>query len=68
MGAGAVSSLDPGRLSEAELRNLSRAREIIAQWIAHDNERRLHAALHYLLPAEYYRGDFAARGTAHQPA
>lgn len=48
-------------LDEAELANLSRARELIARWGAHYNERRLHAALNYLPPAEYYRGDPPAR-------
>jgi transposase InsO family protein len=48
-------------LDTADLGNLSKAREIIARWVAHDNERRLHAALHYLPPAEYYAADPAAR-------
>jgi len=29
--------------------------------VAHYHDRRLHAALHYLPPAEYYAGDPAAR-------
>jgi len=48
-------------LSETELRNLSRAREIIARWVRHYNEERLHASLEYLPPAEYYAGDPVAR-------
>lgn len=48
-------------LDGAELANLSKAREILGRWVAHYNEQRLHAALHYLPPAEYYRGDPAAR-------
>jgi transposase InsO family protein len=48
-------------LSESELGNLSRAREIIARWVRHYNEERLHASLQYLPPAEYYAGDPAAR-------
>ena len=48
-------------LSEAELGNLGRARELIGRWVAHYNEERLHAALHYLPPAEYYRGEPEAR-------
>ena len=48
-------------LGEAELANLSRARELIARWVGFYNERRLHAALNYLPPAEYYAGDPVAR-------
>ena len=48
-------------LDAAELGNLSQARAIIDRWVTHDNETRLHAALHYLPPAEYYAGDPAAR-------
>jgi putative transposase len=44
-------------LAEEELENLSKARELIARWVEHYNERRLHAGLGYLAPAEYYRGD-----------
>jgi len=48
-------------LAADDLGNLSKAREIIGRWVEHYNERRLHAALHYLPPAEYYRGDPPAR-------
>ena len=48
-------------LSEEALRNLSQARVVIARWIAHYNEERLHAGLGYLTPAEFYRGNPAAR-------
>jgi len=48
-------------LASAELENLSKARRIIGRWVEHYNERRLHAALQYLPPAEYYAGDPAAR-------
>lgn len=47
----AACSFDHGR-------RVSRHR---SRWVAHYNERRLHAALHYLPPAEYYAGDPAAR-------
>jgi transposase InsO family protein len=48
-------------LASPELANLSQARAIIGRWVRHYNKRRLHAALHYLPPAEYYAGDPAAR-------
>ena len=41
--------------------HLSQARAILGRWVTHYNERRLHAALHYPPPAEYYAGDPAAR-------
>lgn len=44
-------------LSEEELVNLVRARELIGRWIEHYNGKRLHASLNYLPPAEYYEGD-----------
>lgn len=53
-------------LSETTLTNLSHARTIIAAWIAHYNELRLHAGIGYLPPAEYYRGDPAARQAERQ--
>lgn len=48
-------------LADAELRTLGRARELITGWVAEYNERRLHAGLGYLTPADYYRGDPATR-------
>jgi transposase InsO family protein len=48
-------------LGEQELRNLGTARAIIGRWVEGYNERRLHASLHYLPPAEYYAGDPEAR-------
>ena len=48
-------------LEPAELGNLSQAREIIGRWVQSYNGRRLHAALHYLPPVEYYEGDPSAR-------
>lgn len=48
-------------LGETELRNLSQARALISDWVGEYNEARLHAGLGYLTPAEYYRGDPAAR-------
>lgn len=46
---------------EVELDTLGRARVLIGRWVEHYNEGRLHAALEYLPPAEYYRGDPEAR-------
>lgn len=48
-------------IADEDLKNLVRAREIIARWVKHYNEERLHAGLGYLQPAEYYRGDPEAR-------
>ena len=48
-------------LADEALTNLARAREIIAAWVRHYNEERLHAGIGYLPPAEYYRGNPAAR-------
>ena len=48
-------------LGDEALRNLSQARAVIARWITHYNEERLHAGLGYLTPAEFYRGNPAAR-------
>jgi transposase InsO family protein len=48
-------------LGEEALRNLGQARELIGEWVREYNETRLHAGLGYLTPAEYYRGDPAAR-------
>jgi putative transposase len=44
-------------LGEAELGNLSRAREIIGRWVDYYNGCRLHASLNYLPPAEYWAGE-----------
>lgn len=44
-------------LEDADLRNLSHARELIGRWVTHYNESRLHASLQYLPPAEYFSGE-----------
>lgn len=44
-----------------ELTNLVQAGEIIARWVTHYNDSRLHAGLGYIEPAEYYKGDPEAR-------
>ena len=33
------------------------ARDLLAQWVRYYNEGRLHSALHYLRPVDYYRGN-----------
>ena len=48
-------------LGVAALRNLGQARELIGQWVTQYTAQRLHAALGYLPPAEYSRGDPHAR-------
>jgi len=48
-------------ISEVELRNLSHARESIAKWVRHYNEKRLHAGIGYMEPVLYYRGDSEQR-------
>lgn len=48
-------------LGDAALRTFERARGLVGEWVRHYNEARLHAGLGYLPPAEYYRGDPAAR-------
>jgi transposase InsO family protein len=48
-------------LGDTALRTLERARALVSAWVRHYNEARLHAGLGYLPPAEYYRGDPAAR-------
>lgn len=48
-------------LGDEGLKNLGRARELIGRWVEHYNEKRLHAGIEYLPPAEYYRGDPQAR-------
>lgn len=53
-------------IADEELKNLARAREIIARagcsiTVKHYNEERRHAGLDYLQPAEDYNGDPEAR-------
>jgi len=44
-------------LDEVELKDLGHAREVIGEIVRWYNEERLHSALHFLRPADYYRGD-----------
>lgn len=43
-------------LSERELKDLGSARMIISQWVDYYNEKRLHAGIEYLRPADYHYG------------
>ncbi|MCL5271672.1 MAG: integrase core domain-containing protein [bacterium] len=44
-------------LEGEELTDLLQAREVLARIVRQDNEERLHSALGYLRPVDYYRGD-----------
>lgn len=44
-------------ISENELKDLGRAREIIKEWVAYYNNERLHAGIKYLKPRDYYYGE-----------
>ncbi|MGQ0646160.1 MAG: IS3 family transposase [Gemmatimonadaceae bacterium] len=50
-------------LGATPLTNLGQARAILGEWVRYYNEERLHAALGYLPPAEYYRGNPTQRQT-----
>lgn len=45
------------RLEEYDLAEVTEAKAVIARIIHHYNHHRLHAALNYLRPADYYRGN-----------
>jgi len=44
-------------MDDYELRDIEHARDIIAGLVRWYNEERLHSALHYLRPMDYYRGE-----------
>lgn len=48
-------------LGDEAVRTVAPARALVGEWVRAYNETRLHAGLGYLTPAEYYRGDPAAR-------
>jgi transposase InsO family protein len=48
-------------LGDGALGTFARAQTVVGEWVRAYNETRLHAGLGYLPPAEYYRGDPAAR-------
>ena len=45
------------RIDEHDLADVAQARAVIAGIIGHYNDRRLHSALNFLRPADYYRGN-----------
>ena len=50
-------SLKEEGLQGQVLQDYHQARDAVAQWVCYYNEQRLHSALHYLRPVDYYRGD-----------
>jgi putative transposase len=44
-------------LGDTEVEDLYRARELLAEWVAYYNQERLHSALEYLRPVDYYLGN-----------
>jgi len=44
-------------LGDSEMEGLYHARELLGDWVRYYNEERLHSALKYLRPVDYYRGN-----------
>jgi transposase InsO family protein len=42
---------------DRELEDFYQARDLLRQWVRYYNEERLHSALNYLRPVDYYRGN-----------
>ena len=42
---------------DRELEDLYQARDLLRQWVSYYNQERLHSALNYLRPVDYYEGD-----------
>jgi len=44
-------------LGDRELEDLYQARDLLRRWVSYYNHERLHSALNYLRPVDYYEGD-----------
>jgi hypothetical protein len=44
-------------LGDEEIADLYQARDLLEQWVRYYNEGRLHSALNYLRPVDYYKDD-----------
>ena len=44
-----------GAFADEEVEDFYQARDLLGQWVRYYNEERLHSALNYLRPADYYR-------------
>jgi transposase InsO family protein len=42
---------------DSDVENFYQAKDLLARWVRYYNEERLHSALKYLRPADYYRGN-----------
>ena len=42
---------------DAEVEDLYRARDLLAEWVKYYNEERMHSSLEYLRPVDYYLGN-----------
>jgi transposase InsO family protein len=51
---------------DREVDDLYRAKELLEEWVRYYNEERLHSALNYLRPVDYYRGNPEALLTERQ--
>jgi transposase InsO family protein len=43
--------------ADGEVEDFYQARDLLEEWVRYYNEERLHSALNYLRPADYYRGN-----------
>ena len=43
--------------ADIDVEDFYQARELLAEWVRYYNEGRLHSALKYLRPVDYYRGN-----------
>ncbi len=45
---------------DREVEDLYQARDLLRQWVKYYNEERLHSALNYLCPVDYYEANLEA--------